>query len=242
MPFFWPLPLTVPRRAYSVIHQRLPSVPEDEYVKTLLELTRQAAGRAAGTSRQINAWRKAQLEEAMKGVPPATAANVGSWLDGICPLPAVEEALELATVEAQLPEGRLQHLAAAGREYLIQELGRVIFFTQNQVATFGDPIGSGPHEWQPTLFFAKGKPRYDEFRSALGRAMERAVKAAGLRAISLWQRRLGMGQIFEWELRLRGEADRQQLTRALDAIAEEGCAVAERVASRGRLLVYQRID
>ncbi len=124
----------------------------------------------------------------------------------------------------------------------IEQLGRVIFFTQNQVFAVGDALETQPGEWQPAIFFAKGKPRYDEFRAELKRAMERAAKAAGLRAISLWQRKLGMGNIFEWELRLRCAADPEQLARALDSLAEAGGPVAERVATRGRLLVYRRID
>jgi hypothetical protein len=124
----------------------------------------------------------------------------------------------------------------------IEQLGRVIFFTQNEVFAVGDPLETQPGEWQPSIFFAKGKPHYDEFRAGLRQAMERAAKAARLSAISLWQRKLGMGNIFEWELRLRCAADPEQLARALEAIAEAGGPVAERVASRGRLLVYQRID
>ena len=45
MSLFAPLALTVPTIAYSVLHQRKPSVSEEEYVKTLLELTRQAKER-----------------------------------------------------------------------------------------------------------------------------------------------------------------------------------------------------
>jgi hypothetical protein len=288
--FFSPLPVTVPRIAYSVIHQRQESVQEEDYVKTLFDLTRQAAARASEASQRVRAWRSSQLKEATRGASVAEVGKVSALLEEICPVPAVEEALELATVDAPLPEGRLQRLASAGREYLgslgfkaldggppvhesillftgswnydfiehvvrdvmgiyeypherhIQELAKVIFFTQNQVATLGDPMGNGPGEWQPTIFFAKGKPMYDEFRSELGRAMERARKSAGLKGISLWQRKLGMGQIFEWELRLRCQADAEQLSRALEAIAEEGGAVAERVAARGRLLIHKRID
>ncbi len=124
----------------------------------------------------------------------------------------------------------------------IEQLGRVIFFTQNQVLAIGDPLATEPGEWQPAIFFAKGKPRYDEFRADLTRAMERAMKTAGLRAVSLWQRKLGMGNIFEWELRLRCAADSDQLARAVDAMAETSGPVAERVATRGRLLVYRRVD
>lgn len=124
----------------------------------------------------------------------------------------------------------------------IEQLGRVVFFTQNQVSAIGDPVATEPGEWQPAIFFAKGKPRYDEFRADLTRAMERAMKTAGLRAVSLWQRKLGMGNIFEWELRLRCAADPDQLARAVDALAETSGPVAERVATRGRLLVYQRVD
>jgi hypothetical protein len=51
-----------------------------------------------------------------------------------------------------------------------------------------------------------------------------------------------MGNIFEWELRFRCAADPDQLARALDTIAETGGPVAERVATRGRLLLYKRID
>ncbi len=290
MSFFSPLPLTIPRIAYSRIHQRQESVSEEAYVKTLLDLTRQAAAKANEASQRVRAWRGSQLAEAMPGASSVEVGKVSGLLEGICPVPAVEEALELATVDAQLPDGRLQQLAAAGREYLgtlgfkatdggppvhesilfltgscnydfieyvvrdvmgiyqypheqhTEELAKVIFFTQNQVATLGDPMESEPDEWQPTLFFAKGKPKYDDFRSALVQAMERARKTAGLKGVSLWQRKLGMGQIFEWELRLRCRADPEQLSKALEAIAEAGGAVAERVASRGRLLVYQRID
>lgn len=290
MSFFSPLPLAIPRIAYSVIHQPLESVPEEEYVRTLFALTRQAAERANDASERIRAWRHSQATEASKGAPPGMEGKVSALLDRICPVPAVEDALELATVDVQLPEGRLTQLASAGREYLgslgfkaadgdppvhesvlfftgswnydfieyvvrdvmgiyeypheqhVQELGRVIFFTQNHVATAGNAMESQEGEWQPTLFFAKGKPEYDDFRAALRRAMERALKAAGLKSVSLWQRKLGMGQIFEWELRLRCAADPDQLLRALDTMAAEGGAVAERVATRGRLLVYKRID
>jgi hypothetical protein len=72
--------------------------------------------------------------------------------------------------------------------------------------------------------------------------MDRAMQAAGLKAISLWQRKLGMGNIFEWELRLRCPPDPERLAGVLDALAAEGGAVAERVASRGRMLIYHRID
>ncbi len=123
-----------------------------------------------------------------------------------------------------------------------EQLDRVIFFTQNRVLAVGDPLDTEAGEWQPAIFFAKGKPHYDEFRAALGRAMEAAFKAAGLKAISLWQRKLGMGNIFEFELRLRSRPDPDQLLRALDTFASEGGAIGERVASRGRLLLYQRID
>jgi len=123
----------------------------------------------------------------------------------------------------------------------IEQLGRVIFFTQNLVSAMGDPLATEPGEWQPVIFFAKGKPQYDDFRADLKRAMGRAMKT-GLRAVSLWQRKLGMGNIFEWELRLRCAADPDQLARAVGAMAETSGPVAERVATRGRLLVYQRVD
>lgn len=287
---FAPLPLTVPRIAYSVIHQRVASVSEEQYVKTLLELTRQAATRSNEASQRIRALRGSQVAEATRGASADVVGKVGALLEAACPVPAVDEALELATVDVELPEGRLKPLALAGREYLgslgfkagdgelpvhesiliftgswnydfiehivrdvmgiyeypheqhVQELGRVIFFTQNHVATVGDAMDSEPGEWQPTMFFAKGKPKYDDFRSALVQAMERARKAAGLKAASLWQRKLGMGQIFEWELRLRCAADPEQLSKVLDTMAAEGGAVAERVATRGRLLICRRID
>jgi hypothetical protein len=287
---FSPLTLTVPRIAYCVIHQRQAEVPQDTYAKILLELTRQAGTLSAEATERIRAWRDAQAAEALKGVPAEVGRRVRALLEQVAPLPAVEAGLELATTDGALSDGRLQQLAAAGREYLaslgfrtadgearihqsvilftgswnydfiehivrdgmgiyeyphlnhIEQLGRVIFFTQNQVFAVGDALATQPGEWQPAIFFAKGKPRYDEFRAELRRAMERAAKAAGLRAISLWQRKLGMGNIFEWELRLRCAADPEQLARAVDSIAEAGGPVAERVATRGRLLVYQRID
>ncbi len=290
MSFFSPLPLKVPRIAYSVIHQRRASVAQEQYVKTLLELTRQVGERAGKASEEIRAWRDAQAAGALARSSPEIVRKVRNVLQTVCPLPAVEAGLELATAESALPEGRLQELAAAGRQYLtslgfrtgngeapihesillftgswnydfiehivrdvmgiyeyphvqhVEELASVIFFTQNEVATIGDSLEGGPAEWQPVILFSKGKPRYDDFRAALGRAMERAVKGAGLRAISLWQRKLGMGNIFEWELRLRCSADPDQLARAVDAFAAEEGAVAERVAARGRLLIYERID
>ena len=290
MSFFSPLPLTAPRIAYSVIHQRQASVPQEQYVKTLLELTRQAADRAGKASGQIQGWRGARLSEVLGSASPALAEKVRGMVEEVCPVPAVEAAIELATVHHAFSDGRLERLAGAGREYLnslgfrtadgdapvhesilfftgswnydfiehvvrdamgiyeyphlqhVEELASVIFFTQNHVATVGDPLGTGPAEWQPTIFFSKGKPHYDEFRTALRRAMERAFQSAGLRGISLWQRKLGMGHIFEWELRLRCAADPDRLARAVDAIAAEGGAVAERVTTRGRLVVHERID
>lgn len=284
MSLFSPLALTVPRIAYSVLHQRHSSVTEEEYVNTLLELTRQAAERSREASRQIREWRQAQVAEA------GGAAAAAALLDRLCPLPGLDGALELATVDAALPEGRLQTLASAGREYLtslgfrsaegeapvhesillftgswnydlvehvvrdlmgiyeyphlqhVEELGRVIFFTQNHVAALGDHMGSEPGEWQPSIFFSKGPPRYDDFRSALRQGMESALARGGLRAVSLWQRKLGMGNIFEWELRLRCEPDPERLTRALDEFAVAAGVAAPRVTERGRLLVFQRID
>ncbi len=290
MDFFSPLSLTVPRIAYSVLHQRKAGVAEEDYVKTLLELTQQAAERSNQASEQIRAWRESRVADVARGGPPQLGQRLSALLEAMCPVPEVESGMELATVDGELPEGRLQELASAGREYLtslgfrsgegeapvhesilfftgswnydfiehvvrdlmgiyenphlqhIQEMGPVIFFTQNQVAVFGDVLKFEAGEWQPTVFFAKGKPRYDEFRSALARAMEQAVKRAGLRAISLWQRKLGMGNIFEWELRMRCAADPERLTRALDVIAAEAGVSAERVTRRGRLLLYRRVD
>ncbi len=287
---FSPLTLTVPRIAYCVIHQRQPEIPQDNYVEILTELTRQAGTRSKEATERIRSWREAQTAEAVRGASPQVGKRVRSFLEQVSPMPAVEAGLELATTDGTFPDGRLQQLAGAGREYLgslgfrtsageapvhysilvftgswnydfiehivrdgmgiyeyphlnhIEQLGRVIFFTQNQVFAVGDPLESQPGEWQPAIFFAKGKPRYDEFRAGLRRAMEAAAKAAGLRAASLWQRKLGMGNIFEWELRFRCAADPDQLARALDTMAEMGGPVAERVATRGRLLVYQRVD
>ena len=252
-------------------------------MKTLLDLTRLAAERSEEASRQIREWRKAQIAEAGDG----SAAE--ALLERICPVPGLDGALELATVDVSLPEGRLQKLASAGREYLaslgfqsaegepavhesillftgswnyelvehvvrdlmgiyeyphlqhVEELGRVIFFTQNQVAAVGDPMGSELGEWHPSIFFAKGPPRYDDFRSALREAMESALARGGVRAASLWQRKLGMGNILEWELRLRCEPDPERLARALDVFADKGGVAAPRVTERGRLLVFQRI-
>jgi len=281
---FSPLSLSVPTIAYSVLHQRKPGVAEEEYVKTLLELTRQAAERSEESSRQIREWRKAQISGT------GDAAAVDALLERLCPVPGLDGGMELATVDVALPEGRLQKLAGAGREYLtsigfrsaegdapvhvsillftgswnydlvehvvrdlmgiyenphlqhVQEMGPVIFFTQNQIAAFGDSMGSEPGEWQPSIFFAKGPPRYDDFRSALRQAMGSALARGGLRAASLWQRKLGMGNIFEWELRLRCEPDPERLARALDVFAAEAGVAAPRVTERGRLLVFQRID
>jgi len=281
---FSPLSLSVPIIAYSVLHQRKPSVAEEAYVKTLLELTRQASERSEESSRQIREWRKAQISGT------GDAAAMDALLERLCPVPGLDGGLELATVDVAFPEGRLQKLAGAGREYLtsigfrssegdppvhvsillftgswnydlvehvvrdlmgiyenphlqhVQEMGPVIFFTQNQVAAFGDPMGSEPGEWQPSIFFAKGPPRYDDFRRALRQAMGSALARGGLRAASLWQRKLGMGNIFEWELRLRCEPDPERLARALDVFAEEAGVAAPRVTERGRLFVFQRID
>lgn len=283
MSLFSPLDLTVPTIAYSVLHQRKPSVSEEEYVKTLLELTRQAAERSEDASRQIREWRNGQIAAA------ADRTALAALLERVCPVPGLDGALELATVEAALPEGRLQKLAGAGREYMtslgfrsaegeapvhvsvllftgswnydlvehvvrdlmgiyeyphlqhVEEMGPVIFFTQNQVAAYGDLMGSGPREWQPSIFFAKGSPHYDDFRDALRQAMQMAVARSGLRAASLWQRKLGMGHIFEWELRLRCESDPERLERALDVFADQAGVAAPRVTERGRLLLFQRI-
>lgn len=283
MSFFSPLALSVPRIAYSVLHQRKPSVAEEEYVKTLLELTRQATQRSDDASRQIREWRDRQIAAA------ADRVALASVLEQLCPVPGLDGGLELATIETALPEGRLKKLAGAGREYLtllgfrsaegeapihvsvllftgswnydlvehvvrdlmgiyeyphlqhMDEMGPVIFFTQNQVATYGDAMGSEPGEWQPSIFFAKGQPRYDDFRGALGQAMQRAVASSGLRAASLWQRKLGMGHIFEWELRLRCEPDPERLERALDVFSDQAGVAAPRVTERGRLLLFQRI-
>jgi hypothetical protein len=283
MSLFSPLALSVPRIAYSVLHQRKPSVAEEDYVKTLLELTHQAAERSDDASRQIREWRNGQIAAA------ADRVALASLLEQLCPVPALDGGLELATVETALPEGRLKKLAGAGREYLtslgfrsaegeapvhvsvllftgswnydlvehvvrdlmgiyeyphlqhVEELGPVIFFTQNQVAAYGDAMGSQPGEWQPSIFFAKGQPRYDDFRSALRQAMQRAADSSGLLAASLWQRKLGMGHIFEWELRLRCEPDPERLERALDVFADHAGVAAPRVTERGRLLLFQRI-
>lgn len=283
MSLFSPLALTVPTIAYSVLHQRQSAVAEGDYVKTLLDLTRLAAERSEEASRQIREWRKAQIAEA------GDASAAEALLERICPVPGLDGALELATVDVSLPEGRLQKLASAGREYLaslgfqsaegepavhesillftgswnyelvehvvrdlmgiyeyphlqhVEELGRVIFFTQNQVAAVGDPMGSELGEWHPSIFFAKGPPRYDDFRSVLREAMESALARGGVRAASLWQRKLGMGNILEWELRLRCEPDPERLARALDVFADKGGVAAPRVTERGRLLVFQRI-
>jgi hypothetical protein len=287
---FSPQTLTVPRIAYCVIHQRQPEVAQDNYVKILTELTRQAGKRSEEATQRIRSWREAQAAEVVRGAPADVGKKVRSFLEKVAPVPAVEAGLELATTDITFADGRLQQLAGAGREYLgslgfrtasgeapvhysiliftgswnydfiehivrdgmgiyeyphlnhIEQLGRVIFFTQNLVFAVGDPLETQPGEWQPAIFFAKGKPRYDEFRAGLRRTIEAATKAAGLRAASLWQRKLGMGNIFEWELRFRCAADPDQLARALDTIVETGGPVAERVATRGRLLLYQRID
>ncbi len=288
--FFAPLALTPPRIGYCVIHQRQPSVSQEKYVKILLELTRQAGQRSNEASQHIRAWRQAQTRDALKGAPSEVGERVGTLLEGVAPVPAVEAGLELATVDTALPDGRVRQLATAGREYLgslgfrtadgeapvhysilvftgswnydfiehvvrdgmgiyayphsdhIEQLGRVIFFTQNLVHAVGDPLEAEDGEWQPAIFFAKGKPRYDEFRAELRRAMEQVSHVPGVRAISLWQRKLGMGNIFEWELRLRCARGPEALSRAVDAFAEGGGAVAERVAARGRLILYQRMD
>lgn len=290
MSLFSPLTLTVPRIAYCVIHQRQPEVPQDSYIKILTELTRQAGKRSQEATARIRSWREAQTADAVKGASPEVGKRVRAFIEQISPMPAVEAGLELATTDRAFPDGRLQQLGGAGREYLtslgfrtadgeaavhysilvftgswnydfiehivrdgmgiyeyphlnhIEQLGRVIFFTQNLVFAVGEPLETQPGEWEPAIFFAKGKPRYDDFRAGLRRAMEAAAKGAGLRAASLWQRKLGMGNIFEWELRLRCAADPDQLARALDTIAESGGPIAERVATRGRLLLYQRVD
>jgi len=283
MSLFSPLALAVPTIAYSVLHQRNPAVAEENYVKTLLELTRQAMGRSEEASRQIREWRKAQIADA------GGATTVDALLEQFCPVPGLDGGLELATVDATLSETRLQKLAGAGREYLtslsfrsaeeapvhvsvllftgswnydlvehvvrdvmgiyedphlqhMNEMGPVIFFTQNKVAAVGDLMGSEPGEWQPSIFFAKGSQRYDDFRSALRQGMESALTRGGVRAASLWQRKLGMGHIFEWELRLRCEPDSGRLARALEVFADAAGVAAPRVTERGRLLVFQRID
>ena len=283
MSLFAPLALTVPTIAYSVLHQRKPSVREEEYVRTLFELTRQAKERSEEASRQIREWREAQVAH-------AGDATLNDMLQRLCPVPGLDGALELATIEVALTEARLQKLAGTGREYLtslgfrgaegeapvhvsvllftgswnydlvehvvrdrmgiydyphlqhVEEMGPVIFFTQNQVAAAGDPMSSESGEWQPSIFFAKGPLRYDDFRGALRQGIQSAVARGGLRAASLWQRKLGMGNIFEWEFRLRCEPDPERLARALDLFAAEAGVAAARVTERGRLLVFQRID
>lgn len=289
MDFFSPLSLTVPRIAYSVLHQRKAGVREEDYVKTLLELTRQAVERSNQASGQIRGWRESRVADVSEGGPPQLAQRMSALLEAICPVPAVEGGMELATIDGALFGGVLEKPTSSGREYLaslgfrsaegdppvhesilfytgswnydfiehvvrdqmgiyedphlqhVHEMGPVIFFTQNQVAVVGDALASEAGEWQPTILFAKGKPRYDDFRGALARAMEEAVKRAGLRAISLWQRKLGLGNIFEWELRMRCAADPERLARAMDVIAAEAGVAAERVTQRGRLLLFRRL-
>lgn len=286
---FEPLELSIPRIAYTVLHQRKQGVAEDQYLKTLFELTQQAAQRAREATEKVGAWREARLRDALVGMPQEAARRVRDLFAAVTPLPAVEDGLEFATLEAALPDGRLAKLAANGSEYLAslgfrtgegeapvhesvllftgswnydfiehlvrdlmgiyedphlqhtKELGPVIFFTQNQVAVSGDAFRQGEQEWQPSIFFAKGPPRYDEFRAALEGAMGVAVERTGIKAASLWQRKLGMGNIFEWELRLRCAADPDRLARALQVIAEEAGVAATRVAERGRLLLHRRI-
>src|SRR5262245_36227612 len=118
MDFFSPLSLKVPRIAYSVLHQRKAGVAQEAYVQTLLELTRQAAERSNQGSGQIRAWRDARVVDVAAGLPQQVAERLSALLETVCPVPEVEGGMELATVEGAFPDGRLQKLASAGREYL----------------------------------------------------------------------------------------------------------------------------
>src|SRR5258708_16938971 len=113
-----PLTLTVPRIAYCVIHQRQPEVPQDNYVKILTELTRQAGKRSEEATQRIRSWRDARAAEAVQGASPEVGKRVRSLLEQVSPMPAVEAGLELATTDGKFPDGRLHQLAAAGPEYL----------------------------------------------------------------------------------------------------------------------------
>lgn len=79
------------------------------------------------------------------------------------------------------------------------------------------------------------------FAARCGRACKARSRAEDLKAASLWQRKLGMGHIFEWELRLRCEPDPERLDHSLDVFAEQARVAAPRITERGRQLLFQRI-
>lgn len=102
---------------------------------------------------------------------------------------------------------------------VINAFSAVTFNLFNVVATFESPAGAGVDGSELVLFFGKpgrpGEVKYADFREGLRTWIERLVEHQGAGA-ELWQRKLGLGRLREFVLRVQGTDPDALLRHATD--------------------------
>lgn len=128
---------------------------------------------------------------------------------------------------------------------VITAFDRVTFNVFNEVALLEPAEGAETAAFRDELILFFGKPgrpgevEYADFREGLRTWLERLVEHQGARA-EVWQRKLGLGRLREFIVRILGTDPDTLLRHASDhAVAP---AVAEAVLERGALVAFRRAD
>jgi len=94
--------------------------------------------------------------------------------------------------------------------------------------------------WEVAVHFAKPGVRYDEFRAALERFLDVLAGLPGAAALSLWQRKLGLGRGEEYVLRCEARSEREAVDIAARVAAERSDPLlGDAVARHGRALLRE---
>ncbi len=101
----------------------------------------------------------------------------------------------------------------------IQESEPFVFATHNLVF-LGGSLERNDAKYEATLHFSKGKPQYTPFRKELTNVLQSTQEDVKLAHCSLWQRKLGLGQGTEFNIRLRA-SDRKALREFILRLARE---------------------
>ncbi len=253
------LGLALPEHVLSVLHRPEDGVGEDAYLQSILELHREISRAGAELSARLPS--PAGLgelgllgSEELRLVKRDELAGVGEETDRL--LQAGEAYVrDFRTDPARqiLHESRWFFRSSLNldlAEHLVRDVmgiyegahGRhialvgAVFFGLFQRVAGGRREGGG---FEAVIPFSKGPARYGEFREALTRAV-RALEAE-FPAASAWQRKLGLGQGKEFELRVVVPEEAEALARMLEVVRGSDAYLAEAAVRRGRLLVFKRI-
>ncbi|HWQ27696.1 MAG TPA: hypothetical protein VNN12_01580 [Dehalococcoidia bacterium] len=124
---------------------------------------------------------------------------------------------------------------------VITAFSRVTFNLFNVVATFEPPGGVMPEGPELALFFGKpgrpGQVKYADFREGLRTWLERLVEHQEARA-ELWQRKLGLGRLREFVVRVHGTDSDALMRHATDHAVTP--AVAQAILEEAALVAFER--